>query len=147
MPANELAEDLLLDVGGNPDPLVVDADEHPPVLALALDLDDPAVGRVLDCVRKQIRDHLRKAVLVPADGERRLGQRHLEQVVRALAGEQLGLLAEDAPHVHQILRERQLPLVEPLRVEEVVDERREPASLRVDDAEVLAPFLGRDVAL
>src|SRR2546421_4655474 len=68
-------------------------------------------------------------------------------MLRALPREELRLLPDDGADVDQVFRDRQLALLEALDVEEVVDERAEPAGLRLDDAEVLAALLVRHVAL
>src|SRR5207253_5667696 len=68
-------------------------------------------------------------------------------MLRALPREELRLLPDDGADVDQVFRDRQLALLEALDVEEVVDERPEPAGLRLDDAEVLAALLFRHIPL
>ena len=145
--AHELAEDLTLEVRGDADALVLDADADDVVVSLAGDAHDAAARRILDRVREQVRDHLGEAIGVAAHGQRRRRQRDVEQVLRALAREELRLFAHDGTDVDQLFRDRELALLEPLDVEEVVDEGAEAAGLRLDDVEVLAPLLVRHLPL
>src|ERR687887_66105 len=64
----------------------------------------------------------------------------------ALAREELGLLAEQSGDVDRLTQELELALLEPARVEEIVDQRAEPARLRIDDPEVAVLRLVVEVA-
>ena len=70
------------------------------------DADYAAVGRILDCVREQVRDHLRQAIRIASHWEGRRRERNVEQMLRALAREELGLLANDSAHAIAIGRDR-----------------------------------------
>jgi hypothetical protein len=145
--ADELAEDLPLELGGDSDAFVLNADADDAVLSPSGDVDDAALGRVLDCVRKQVRNHLGEAIRVAAYSKWCLRQRHVQEVFRALARKELRLLANDGADVDQLLRDRQVALLETLDVQEVVDEGGEPAGLRFDDAEVLPALVVGDFPL
>ena len=60
-------------------------------------------------------------------------------VLRALLAVELRFLAQQSRHVHELLGALEPALLDPADVEEVVEQVREPAGLRVDDAEVVAP--------
>src|SRR5262249_39268571 len=147
MAADELPEDLTLKLLWDAYPFVLDADTDDAVLAHALDADDSPLGRVLDRVREQVRNHLREPVRVAVHRQRRRRQRDVEQVLGALAREEVGLLADDGAHVDEVPRDRELPLLEALHVEEVVDERSEAPGLCLDDPQILAALLVGHVPL
>ena len=123
-----------------PHPLVANLDAHRAVLGLGRDLDDPALRRVLDRVRDQVPDHLAQPIGVSQHGKRLRADLDRELVLRALEAVQLGLLAEQRDHVHELLGALEAALLDAADVEEVVDQLGEAPRLRVDDPEVVAPW-------
>src|SRR5581483_12033505 len=70
--AVELVEDSPLLRVRNPEPLVADGEPYVLPLTRDLDLDDAAVGRVLDGVVEEVDEHLPDLVRIARDGRRRL---------------------------------------------------------------------------
>ena len=70
--------------------------------------------------------------------QRRRRKHHVELVLLALPFEEAHLLGNDARYVDQLGLEEQVALFQPLGVQEVVEEIREPAALTVDDLEITA---------
>ena len=65
-------------------------------------------------------------------------------MARRLHRERPGLLAEQLADVDELLLQLEPAVLDPLHVEEVVDQRGEPPGLVLDDAEVLGPLLGAE---
>src|SRR5262249_61275967 len=65
--AIELLEDHALLLGGDPEPLVLNAEDHVLVVRLNPDLDPAAVGRVLDRVLDEVHQYLTHLVAVRLD--------------------------------------------------------------------------------
>src|SRR5215208_1104978 len=61
----------------------------------------------------------------------------LEAVVRALRRVQLRLLLEQGREIDALACEIDALVLDPLHVEKVLEQRRQPSRLRVDDAEVV----------
>ena len=101
-----------------------------------------ALGRVLDCVREQVPDHLPESVGVArARATRPLADRG-ELVLRALEAVERGLVAQQHRQVDDLPGALEATLLDARHVEEVVDELGQPACLRIDDAQVVPTGLG-----
>src|SRR5512132_1420801 len=125
--------------------LVPHLDAHGSVLLVGADYDDPALRRVFDRVGDEVSDDLSQSIWVPEHRERRMVDLDGHLVLRALLAVELGFFAEESSHVHQLLRALEAALLDSADVEEVVEKIREPACLRVDDAEVVPACLGVEV--
>ena len=60
---------------------------------------------------------------------------------RSLHRERPRLLTQQLSDVHELLLQLEPTVLDPLQVEEVVDQSPEPASLLLDDPEILRPLL------
>ena len=137
----ELGEEPRLLDRGNSEPRIADGDTDAAVLPLCRHLNRAARRRILDRVREQVRNHLRHTVALADDLEGLAGGGQTDLVGVALSGERLDLLFERLRQVERLEREREAPFLDPLEVEEVVDQARQPSRLAVDRLEVAAARL------
>ena len=111
------------------------------------ELDGTAVGRVLDRVREQVTDDLRQSAGIAAHVQWPLGEVDREAVLRALRRVQLRLLVQQRRQVDPLGRQVDALVLDPLHLEEVLEQRGQPARLRVDDPEVVTPRRCVELAL
>ena len=104
--------------------------------ANAFDVDPPALRGVLDRVREEVADDLREPLRIAPYGQRAL-EVELEAVPGALPRVELPLIVHQRGHVDELLRQLEPPRLDLLHVEEVLEQRGEPARLGVDDPEVV----------
>ena len=145
--AEELCEQLLLLLARDPKSRVANPDPGIAANFRSSDLDLAAVRRVLDRVREEVADDLRKPVGVAVYHqwlgcglERQLVYLALRRVQRHLDPEQLvqvEVLGAKLEHAELV----------PLEVEQVVQQRRESTGFGADHLEVAPAFVRVDVPL
>src|SRR5712691_5154598 len=143
--AKELVEHVALLLGRDTEPGIPDGDAGEAAVRLGRELYAPALGRVLDRVREEVADDLGDPVAFSEDDQRLPREDRNELVHGALGRVQLYLAGEDFRQVERLERQREVPLLDALQVEEVVDQRGQTATLAVDDLEVPLPRLLVDV--
>src|SRR5205085_2128676 len=127
--AAELLEDELLVLARDPGAVVADRDDEGAVLGRRGDLHLAARARVLDRVVDQVREHLAQPLAVAAHGRERPPHVRLHPDVVLAERRRRDRLLDEAREVDVAERVAERPRLDPRRVEDVRDERRQPARL------------------
>ena len=115
---------------------VAHADAREALIRSRRDGHRSAAGRILDRVGEQVGDHLADAIAVPDQRQRMTRRGELEPVTRGLRREEVHLLLQELVQVERFEREREAPRLQPLQIEEVVDQPGQALGLADDRLEV-----------